>query len=58
MTIAQQTQALPRTAKARLTNIKSKLNAFNKGFDGKNWGYVGSLDYINGLLLQIEQHLG
>lgn len=42
----------------RITKIQSKLSSFNKGFNGKNWGYVGSLDYINGLLLQIEQHLG
>lgn len=42
---------------ACIKNIQSKLKSYNQGFDGENWGHVGSLDYINALLLQIEQHL-
>lgn len=42
---------------ARIKNIQSKIKSFNKGFDGKNWAHVGSMDHINTLLLQIEQHL-
>lgn len=41
----------------RIKSIQAKLKTLNKGFDGKNWGYIDNLDHVNTLLLQIEQHL-